>query len=181
MPTTDVSKLASCTSCSFTQDLSNYWTAAVYFRAQNGTYKRVPQMANDQIGKSNGGLTIYYTAPGPNTTTAFKPVCFFIVSLRNIVHMFLFPSTSMLIFHFRGFGCFLVTTCAVSQLAWETKPRVASAAIQARILAATSIHLVWTLCEIPNRFQRHRVLVEFGQVSSSQSKLALERSLDAIE
>jgi len=76
MPTTDVSKLASCTSCSFTQDLSNYWTAAVYFRARNGTYKRVPQMANDQIGTANGGLTIYYTAPSPNTTTAFKPVCF---------------------------------------------------------------------------------------------------------
>ena len=67
---------SSCTSCTFSEDFSNYWTATLYFKARNGTLKRVPQMANDQIGTANGGLTIYYTAPGPNTTTAFKPVCF---------------------------------------------------------------------------------------------------------
>jgi hypothetical protein len=74
MAVTDVSKLASCTSCTFDQDLSNYWTANVYFRARNGTFKRVPQMVNDQIGAANAGITVYYTAPGPNTVTAFKPV-----------------------------------------------------------------------------------------------------------
>ncbi|KAK4205413.1 hypothetical protein QBC40DRAFT_320135 [Triangularia verruculosa] len=47
MPHTDISKLATCTTCSFDQDLSNYWTANVYFKARNGTYKRVPQMVND--------------------------------------------------------------------------------------------------------------------------------------
>ncbi|KAK3305219.1 uncharacterized protein B0T15DRAFT_567234 [Chaetomium strumarium] len=73
MPVTDISKLATCTSCTFDQDLSNYWTANVYFRARNGTFKRVPQMVNDQIGAANGGITVYYTAPGPNTVTAFKP------------------------------------------------------------------------------------------------------------
>jgi hypothetical protein len=77
MPVTDISKLATCTSCTFDQDTSNYWTANVYFRARNGTFKRVPQMVNDQIGAANGGITVYYTAPGPNTVTAFKPVCFF--------------------------------------------------------------------------------------------------------
>jgi hypothetical protein len=74
MPVTDISKLATCTSCTFDQDLSNYWTANVYFRARNGTFKRVPQMVNDQIGAANAGITVYYTAPGPNTVTAFKPV-----------------------------------------------------------------------------------------------------------
>ncbi|SPQ26470.1 73cd40c6-3568-4e87-9233-1521ec5bb1ec [Thermothielavioides terrestris] len=73
IPVTDVSKLATCTSCTFDQDLSNYWTANLYFRARNGTFHRVPQMANQQIGNANGGQTVYYTAPGPNTVTAFKP------------------------------------------------------------------------------------------------------------
>lgn len=74
MSVTDISKLASCTSCTFDEDLSNYWTANVYFKARNGSYKRVPQMVNDQIGAANGGITVYYTAPGPNSVTAFKPV-----------------------------------------------------------------------------------------------------------
>lgn len=74
MPHTDISKLATCTSCTFDQDFSNYWTANLYFRARNGTYKRVPQMANEAIGNANGGITVYYTAPGPRTVTAFKPV-----------------------------------------------------------------------------------------------------------
>ncbi|KAK4171215.1 hypothetical protein QBC36DRAFT_367586 [Triangularia setosa] len=47
MPYTDISKLATCTTCTFDQDLSNYWTANVYFKARNGTYRRVPQMVND--------------------------------------------------------------------------------------------------------------------------------------
>ncbi|KAL2125760.1 hypothetical protein VTI74DRAFT_2829 [Chaetomium olivicolor] len=73
MPSTDISKFATCTSCTFDQDLSNYWTANVYFRARNGTFKRVPQMVNDAIGAANAGITVYYTAPGPTTVTAFKP------------------------------------------------------------------------------------------------------------
>ncbi|KAK4676544.1 hypothetical protein QC764_401410 [Podospora pseudoanserina] len=71
MPYSDISKLATCTTCSFDQDLSNYWTANVYFKARNGTYKRVPQMVNDSFYKA--GITVYYTAPGPKTVTAFKP------------------------------------------------------------------------------------------------------------
>ncbi|KAK4139156.1 uncharacterized protein C8A04DRAFT_16108 [Dichotomopilus funicola] len=73
MPSTDISALADCTTCTFAQDKSNYWTASVYFRARNGSFKRVPQMVNDVIGDANRGLTVYYTAPGPNTVTAFKP------------------------------------------------------------------------------------------------------------
>ena len=43
MPLTDISKLATCTTCHFDQDFSNYWTANLYFKAKNGSYKRVPQ------------------------------------------------------------------------------------------------------------------------------------------
>ena len=75
MPTTDIAKLGSCTTCHFKEDISNYWTANLYFKARNGTYKRVPQMANQFNDGDNAGITIYYTSPGPNLTTAFKPVC----------------------------------------------------------------------------------------------------------
>jgi hypothetical protein len=74
MPETDIAKLASCTTCHFTEDLSNYWTANLYFRARNGSYKRVPQMANEFNVGDIDGVTPYYTSPGPNLTTAFKPV-----------------------------------------------------------------------------------------------------------
>ncbi|AEO54532.1 hypothetical protein MYCTH_2297192 [Thermothelomyces thermophilus ATCC 42464] len=33
MPTTDIAKLGSCTTCHFEEDLSNYWTANLYFKA----------------------------------------------------------------------------------------------------------------------------------------------------
>lgn len=74
MPHEDISKRASCTTCHFKEDLSNYWTANLYFKARNGTYKRVPQIANQFNNPDNAGLTVYYTSPGPNRTVAFKPV-----------------------------------------------------------------------------------------------------------
>ncbi len=74
MPSTDISKLGSCTSCHFKEDISNYWTANLYFKARNGSYKRVPQMANQFNDGDNGGITIYYTSSGPGKSTAFKPV-----------------------------------------------------------------------------------------------------------
>jgi hypothetical protein len=46
MPMTDISATASCTTCGYAEDLSNYWTANLYFKARNGTYKRVPQIPN---------------------------------------------------------------------------------------------------------------------------------------
>jgi hypothetical protein len=39
---------------------ANYWTAVMYFRAKNGTYKRVSNIGNNQFEKANGGLTVYY-------------------------------------------------------------------------------------------------------------------------
>ena len=66
---------STCTSCTFSEDFSNYWTASLYFKARNGTLKRVPQMANLGL-KADGGVTVYYIPPydGKTTVTAFKPV-----------------------------------------------------------------------------------------------------------
>ncbi|KAF2714382.1 hypothetical protein K504DRAFT_420163 [Pleomassaria siparia CBS 279.74] len=75
-PAKDVPGEATCTSC---HSFSNYWTAVLYFRHQNGSYKRVPQLGNNQFRTANGGLTIYYMQDAiyqPNQTskvTAFQP------------------------------------------------------------------------------------------------------------
>jgi hypothetical protein len=64
---------------------SNYWTAAMYFKHENGSYKRVPIYPNAQLGYEGqnaedikGGMTIYYTqkdfdGPGDQHITAFQP------------------------------------------------------------------------------------------------------------
>jgi hypothetical protein len=74
-PTThDLPTVSTCTSCTFSEDFSNYWTAVLYFRARNGTFKRVPQMASQGL-QGNGGITVYYI-PSTNSksnVTAFKP------------------------------------------------------------------------------------------------------------
>lgn len=54
MTTGDVSTAASCTTCAFSEDFSNYWTANLYFKARNGTYKRVPQ------GGAAYGLPLFF-------------------------------------------------------------------------------------------------------------------------
>lgn len=72
-PNNDISKTSTCTSCSFVQDKSNYWTAVMFFKAKNGTYTRVPQVGNGgPQGKliNKGGLDLYYIPSGK--TTAFK-------------------------------------------------------------------------------------------------------------
>jgi len=53
MPVTDIGKLATCTTCGLTDDFSNYWTANMYFRAQNGTFKRVKQVPNRYVDLSS--------------------------------------------------------------------------------------------------------------------------------
>jgi hypothetical protein len=47
----------------------------MYFRAQNGTFKRVQQQANLGLVQ-RGGMTVYYIPPydGISKVTAFKPV-----------------------------------------------------------------------------------------------------------
>ncbi|KAH6652351.1 hypothetical protein BKA67DRAFT_593845 [Truncatella angustata] len=79
--TIDPPAQSTCTSCIYTEDTSNYWTASIYFQSpENGTFKRVPQMANGRLNRTlleqDGGLTVYYMRPfgGTNTkTTAFPP------------------------------------------------------------------------------------------------------------
>ena len=61
--THDIPKTATCTTCQFSEDFSNYWTATIFFRAKNGTYKRVPQIAQDN-GAAQGGMVRASTPAG---------------------------------------------------------------------------------------------------------------------
>jgi hypothetical protein len=84
--TGDVGARASCTTCQMSEDFSNYWTAALYFKhPTNGSYHRVANMpVQPLLGGSNGatgGLTVYYTQfdltkdnLAQQPITAFKPV-----------------------------------------------------------------------------------------------------------
>ncbi|KAJ3578955.1 hypothetical protein NPX13_g1614 [Xylaria arbuscula] len=71
----DIPTEATCTTCTFAEDFSNYWTAILYFQARNGTFKRVPQKPNVGFESANGGMTVYYTPviSGTGQVTAFKP------------------------------------------------------------------------------------------------------------
>ena len=79
MPSTDIAQLATCTTCSYADDFSNYWTANMYFRARNGSFKRIPQVPNRLLfgdrftTKTTGGFVVYYVSPGKAGVTAFKP------------------------------------------------------------------------------------------------------------
>lgn len=71
----DLPTHSNCTSCTFSEDFSNYWTAAMYYRARNGSFRRVQQFENGGL-RQNGGMTVYYITPydGVSNVTAFKPV-----------------------------------------------------------------------------------------------------------
>ncbi|KAI1386518.1 uncharacterized protein F4822DRAFT_319262 [Hypoxylon trugodes] len=81
----DIGEKGTCTTCAYTEDFSNYWTAALYFKHENGSYKRVPIYPNAQLGTEGrdapeikGGMTIYYTQKdfggnGDKHITAFQP------------------------------------------------------------------------------------------------------------
>lgn len=75
-PEVDISTTSTCTTCEFSEDFSNYWTAVLYFRAQNGTYRRVPLTGNIGFEQASGGMTVYYTNSirGNSEVTAFQPV-----------------------------------------------------------------------------------------------------------
>ncbi|KAF2205682.1 hypothetical protein GQ43DRAFT_406966 [Delitschia confertaspora ATCC 74209] len=75
----DIGEKGTCTTCTFTEDFSNYWTAVMFFKHTNGSYKRVPIMQNTALPNGiNGGMTVYYTqqdfnSNGNQKITAFKP------------------------------------------------------------------------------------------------------------
>ena len=54
----DPPQVSTCTSCTDSEDFSNDWTANVYFKARNGTYKLVPQFTNLGLNVK-GGMTVY--------------------------------------------------------------------------------------------------------------------------
>lgn len=71
----DPAAKSTCTSCTYSEDFSNYWTASLYFKSpENGTYQRVPQFANVGL-QQKGGMTVYYMpySAKNNKMTAFKP------------------------------------------------------------------------------------------------------------
>lgn len=82
----------------------NYWTATLYFKARNGTYKRVPQRAQQGIEKTNGGMVpnspspscplsmltnvsqmVYYMTDALFSTTQSSPVTAFKPGFRMLV------------------------------------------------------------------------------------------------
>jgi hypothetical protein len=74
-PSDDPAELSNCTTSTFIDDFSNYWTAVMYFRARNGTYKRIRQLgALFHEEARGGGITIYYFPHPKNATgmVAFK-------------------------------------------------------------------------------------------------------------
>jgi len=79
-PNDDLPKKSTCTSCTFTEDFSNYWTQVLFFKHPNGSYKRVPQDKAHSLGNPRGGMTIYYingegfgdSTNGSKNMTAFK-------------------------------------------------------------------------------------------------------------
>lgn len=80
-PTKNMTAESSCTTCQFSEDFSNYWTAVLYFKARNGSYHRVPQLANAGFdGAQGGGMTVYYMQDALYDTaqkskvSAFQPV-----------------------------------------------------------------------------------------------------------
>ncbi|KAK3352727.1 hypothetical protein B0T25DRAFT_456912 [Lasiosphaeria hispida] len=71
----DIAQESTCTTCTFAEDFSNYWTAVLYFRARNGSVTRVPQRANIGFESArSGGMTVYYTPSYQSArVTAFQP------------------------------------------------------------------------------------------------------------
>jgi hypothetical protein len=73
--TYDPAAVSTCTTCTYSEDFSNYWTASLYFKSpDNGTLQKVPQYANVGL-QQDGGMTVYYMAYSAKNgkMTAFKP------------------------------------------------------------------------------------------------------------
>ncbi|KAG4027427.1 hypothetical protein MFRU_030g00630 [Monilinia fructicola] len=62
-------RASSCGTCNVKEDLSNYWTPKLYYKAQNGRFISVPIEGDDGYGNL-GGMAIYYLQrPGPDNDT----------------------------------------------------------------------------------------------------------------
>ncbi|KAF2640037.1 WSC-domain-containing protein [Massarina eburnea CBS 473.64] len=68
-------RASKCTTCNIKQDLSNYWSPKLYYKAQDGSFQDVPIIGDNQ-GGNLGGMAIYYlTRGGPDNDKlrAFPP------------------------------------------------------------------------------------------------------------
>jgi len=78
--TGDIGERGACTTCTFSEDFSNYWTAVMFFKHKNGSYHKVDIVQNTALPNGiNGGMTVYYTqqdfnSNGKQKITSFKPV-----------------------------------------------------------------------------------------------------------
>ncbi|QSZ33690.1 hypothetical protein DSL72_005261 [Monilinia vaccinii-corymbosi] len=62
-------RASKCGTCNVKEDLSNYWTPKLYYKAQNGSFISVPIEGDDGLGNL-GGMAIYYLQrPGPDNDT----------------------------------------------------------------------------------------------------------------
>jgi hypothetical protein len=50
---------STCSSCNIVEDMSNYWTPKMYFKAKNGSFIEV-HISGDQPWGFKGGMAIYY-------------------------------------------------------------------------------------------------------------------------
>lgn len=85
--TYDMPGTSTCTSCSFAEDMSNYWTAVMFFKHSNGSYHRVKQVGNGGPQgrlENDGGLDVYYIPSGQ--VTAFAPVSLHPASITRSGH-----------------------------------------------------------------------------------------------
>jgi hypothetical protein len=90
----DIGEKGTCTTCTFSEDFSNYWTAVMYYKHPvNGSYKKVPIMQNTALPTPiNGGMTVYYTqqdfsSNGNQKIRAFPPVCYMRCDIRSRLMM----------------------------------------------------------------------------------------------
>ncbi len=81
----DIAERATCTTCQFSEDFSNYWTAVLFFRARNGTYHRVPQIPNLGFASQTGGMTVYYMQDGLSNYQQTSKVTAFKTGFRMLV------------------------------------------------------------------------------------------------
>lgn len=154
----DPAERSTCTTCSFSEDFSNYWTASIYFQARNGSFKRVPQMVNLGL-RGSGGITVYYIPPydGKTKVTAFRPV-----SPTSLVWLGLVT---------------VLTSCRVSVCSRATSTSVAQRACSVRSATDASTTSSRTPsvvplapARIPLPSPRSRAPVVFDQLSPSRRK-----------
>ncbi|GAW19121.1 hypothetical protein ANO14919_086050 [Xylariales sp. No.14919] len=90
-PEKDMPTEYTCTTCQFSEDFSDYRTAVLYFKARNGTYKRMSQIQNVGLDGVEGGMTVYYMQDGlynfnqTSKVAAFQTVSYEHQAMTNVI------------------------------------------------------------------------------------------------